>query len=49
MSDYYDVLKDYHKLIHLDVLGKGHADIIRLRGRLEEVFKQLNYKKHGKN
>lgn len=49
ISDYYDVLKDYHKLIYLDVLGKGHADIIRLRGRLEEVFKQLNYKKHGKN
>jgi hypothetical protein len=45
-GDYYDALKAYHKLIHLDTLGKGHADIMRLKGRLEEKFKQLNDEKN---
>ena len=40
-ADYIDACKAYHKLIHLDTLGKGHNDIMQLKKRLEEKFKIL--------
>ena len=49
MGDYIDALESYHKLIEFDVLGKGAGDIMRLKGRLEEKFKQLYNAKNGEN